>query len=82
LAQSFEAAKLDGVISIIGFLAGGREQSPSFMEVLSRSILTRGVRVSSRMQFEDMVSVPTKNLRWFIIGAFIIELSRPIRLNL
>jgi NADPH:quinone reductase-like Zn-dependent oxidoreductase len=55
IAQSLEATRLDGLISIIGFLAGGAEQCPSFMEILSRNVLVRGVLVGSRQQFEDMV---------------------------
>jgi NADPH:quinone reductase-like Zn-dependent oxidoreductase len=50
IAQSLEATKLDGVISIIGFLAGGAEQSPNFMEILSRGVLVKGVLVGSRQQ--------------------------------
>jgi NADPH:quinone reductase-like Zn-dependent oxidoreductase len=58
IAQSLEATKFDGLISIIGFLSGGAEKCPSFTEVLSRNVLARGVLVGSRLQFEEMVRGP------------------------
>jgi len=55
LAQSFKAIAYEGVISIIGFLAGGRaDQAPSFLDVLSHIATVRGVFVGSRLQFEEM----------------------------
>ncbi len=57
-SQSLEAARLDGIISIIGFLAGGAEQGPSFMNILSRNIIVRGVLVGSGLRFEDMAGGP------------------------
>jgi NADPH:quinone reductase-like Zn-dependent oxidoreductase len=59
IAQSLEATKLDSIISTIDFLAGGAEQSPSFMEILSCGVLVRVVLVGSRQQFEEMVGSPT-----------------------
>ncbi|KAG9236345.1 hypothetical protein BJ875DRAFT_232267 [Amylocarpus encephaloides] len=55
LAQSFNAIKIDGVISIIGFLGGvGKEKQPSFLEPLNHICNLRGVLVGNRVQFEDM----------------------------
>jgi NADPH:quinone reductase-like Zn-dependent oxidoreductase len=62
LAQSLEATKMDGVISVVGFLAGVGEQSPSYMEILSRGVLVRGVLVGSRLEFEEMVGPLINNL--------------------
>ena len=56
MAQSLEAVKIDGVISIIGFLAEAEKKQPSFLEILNRIIIVRGALVGSRMQFEEMAS--------------------------
>jgi NADPH:quinone reductase-like Zn-dependent oxidoreductase len=55
LAQSLKAVQIDGVISIIGFVAGSTaEKAPSFLSLLSNFCCVRGVSVGSRAQFEDM----------------------------
>jgi NADPH:quinone reductase-like Zn-dependent oxidoreductase len=55
LAQSLKAVHIDGVISIIGFVAGmTAEKPPSFLTLLSNFCCVRGVSVGSRAQFEDM----------------------------
>ncbi|MCJ1399878.1 hypothetical protein MMC11_003081 [Xylographa trunciseda] len=54
ITQSFNAIKIEGVISIIGFLAGKAKEEPSFLEVLQHTCVVRGVFVGSRAQFEDM----------------------------
>ena len=56
MEQSLNAVKIDGVISIIGFLGGGADNQPSFLDVLSHVCLVRGIYVGSRVQFEEMVS--------------------------
>ena len=38
MAQSLKAVKIDGVITIIGFLGGFSKDQPTFLEVLVRSI--------------------------------------------
>jgi NADPH:quinone reductase-like Zn-dependent oxidoreductase len=57
LTQSFEAIKIDGVISIIGFVAQSGEKPPSFIDVLSHIATVRGALVGSRTQFEEMASI-------------------------
>ena len=52
MQQSLNAIKLDGVISIIGFL--GQGQRPGMLEALMHGCITRGILAGSRMQFEDM----------------------------
>lgn len=55
MAQSLKAIKLDGVISVIGFVGGNAEKEPSFLEALSNICTVRGLFVGSRVQHEDMV---------------------------
>lgn len=52
--QSFQAIKIDGTISIIGFVGGDSPNQPSFMDILGKICTVRGVYVGSRLQFEDM----------------------------
>lgn len=54
MAQSLKAVKIDGVISIIGFLGGMAEKQPSFLDALNNVCVVRGILVGSRQQFEDM----------------------------
>ena len=55
LSQSLKAIKIDGVISIIGFLGGvGGKGAPSFLDVLAKVCTVRGVLAGSRQQMEDM----------------------------
>ncbi|KAI9878168.1 MAG: hypothetical protein M1830_001737 [Pleopsidium flavum] len=54
LAQSLKAVRIDGVIDLIGFLAGTGGQEPGFLGVLTSTCMVRGVQVGSRLQFEEM----------------------------
>jgi NADPH:quinone reductase-like Zn-dependent oxidoreductase len=54
MKQSLNAVKIDGVISIIGFLGGMTKDQPSFLDCLNNICIVRGVLVGSRVQFEDM----------------------------
>lgn len=54
MKQSLEAIKMEGVISIIGFLGGMTRDAPSFVDCLNRVCTVRGVLVGSRLQFEAM----------------------------
>ncbi|KAL8736866.1 MAG: hypothetical protein Q9181_002257 [Wetmoreana brouardii] len=55
MAESLKAIRVNGCISIIGFLGGPpTEQQPTFLECLSHECVVRGVYVGSRMIFEDM----------------------------
>jgi NADPH:quinone reductase-like Zn-dependent oxidoreductase len=55
MRQSLNAIKIDGIISVIGFLGGASaEEQPSTLEALSTVSTIRGVFVGSRQQFEDM----------------------------
>ncbi|RDW80669.1 putative alcohol dehydrogenase-4 [Coleophoma crateriformis] len=54
MAQSLKAIRMDGVISIIGFVGGEEEKQPTFLETLSNICTVRGIFVGSRAQMEDM----------------------------
>lgn len=54
MAQSLKAIRIDGVISVIGFLGGMGEKEPSFLDALMNLCTVRGVLVGSRVQFEEM----------------------------
>ena len=58
MRQSLNAVKIDGVISIIGFLGGASgEKQPSFLDCLNHICTVRGILVGNRVQFEQMVNV-------------------------
>ncbi|CAD6448710.1 aa8abae2-8209-40f0-a2b6-d5b51edec369 [Sclerotinia trifoliorum] len=55
MAQSLNAVRFEGVISVIGFLSGAAEEKePSFLECLTKNCIVRGIVVGSRELFEDM----------------------------
>ena len=55
MKQSLNAIAIDGVISIIGFLGGGKvDNPPGFLDCLMHIATVRGVLVGSRQQFEEM----------------------------
>lgn len=55
MKQSLDAIAVDGIISIIGFVAGDHaEKEPSFLECLSKICTVRGLLVGSRVQMEEM----------------------------
>ncbi len=54
MKQSLNAIKIEGVISIIGFLGGAPKDQPSFLECLNHLCIVRGILVGSRLQFEEM----------------------------
>jgi NADPH:quinone reductase-like Zn-dependent oxidoreductase len=64
MKQSLEAVKLEGVISIIGFLGGMTNDAPSFLDCLTHVCTVRGVIVGSRLQFEAMNrSIDANNIK-------------------
>jgi NADPH:quinone reductase-like Zn-dependent oxidoreductase len=54
MAQSLKAIRIDGVISIIGFIGGFSKDQPTFLECLNNLCTVRGLLVGSRQQFEEM----------------------------
>lgn len=61
LAQSLKAIAIDGVISIIGFIAGQTKEQPTFLECLTNMCTVRGILVGSRLQMEDMCAAIEAN---------------------
>lgn len=56
LAQSFKAIKYEGVISVIGFLGGGKDKDqPTILDTLSNICTVRGVYVGSKELMKDMI---------------------------
>ncbi|KAF2396618.1 zinc-binding alcohol dehydrogenase-like protein [Trichodelitschia bisporula] len=56
LKQSLNCIKLDGIISLIGFVGGNsKEPEPSFLEALAHVCTVRAVFVGSRLQMEEMI---------------------------
>ncbi|KAI9738308.1 MAG: hypothetical protein M1834_008806 [Cirrosporium novae-zelandiae] len=53
IKQSLDAVRIDGQITIIGFV-GGKGEEPSFLEPLNHCCIVRGILVGSRELFEDM----------------------------
>ncbi|KAJ0162024.1 Zinc-type alcohol dehydrogenase-like protein, partial [Colletotrichum tanaceti] len=57
VAQSLKAVKLEGVISVIGFLSigdAGAGEQPTLLDALNNICTIRGIFVGSRQQFEQM----------------------------
>ncbi|KAL4901281.1 hypothetical protein BDW74DRAFT_160145 [Aspergillus multicolor] len=55
LRQSLNAIKLEGVISLVGFLSGQTNDLPDMMQAFAGLCIVRGVVVGSKQQFEAMV---------------------------
>ena len=54
MAQSLNAIKISGVITIIGFVGGFTKDQPGFIDCLNHLCTARGILVGSRTQMEDM----------------------------
>lgn len=54
MSQSLNAVKVDGLISVIGFISGDSKEQPTFMDALTKICNIRGLLVGSRDQFEAM----------------------------
>ena len=59
LAKSVNAARVDGLVSVIGVLASGSGLDP--IRVLMKSLRLQGIFVGSRQMFEDMNRAITAN---------------------
>jgi D-arabinose 1-dehydrogenase-like Zn-dependent alcohol dehydrogenase len=60
MKQSLDAIKMDGVISVIGFL--GQGEQPGMLEALMHGCIIRGILVGSRLQFEEM-NIDANNIK-------------------
>ncbi|KAM5351157.1 hypothetical protein ACJ41O_003880 [Fusarium nematophilum] len=55
MRQSLNSVRIDGVITIVGFVGGvDQDKQPGFLENLNHLCTTRGILVGSRTQMEDM----------------------------
>ncbi|KOC18722.1 putative quinone oxidoreductase [Aspergillus flavus AF70] len=55
MKESLKAIKIDGVISMVGFVAGSPAvDQPSLMDTVFHVCTVRGIAVGSRIQFEEM----------------------------
>ncbi|KAL5359440.1 hypothetical protein BJX96DRAFT_164434 [Aspergillus floccosus] len=55
LEQSLKCIKMDGIISVIGFLGSSDAPQPGLLDALSHICTVRGVYVGSRAMFKDMI---------------------------
>lgn len=63
MSQSLKSVKIEGVITIIGFVGGFKaENEPGFMENLTRLCTTRGILVGNRVLMEDMCRAIEANI--------------------
>lgn len=61
MAQSLEAVRLEGTITIIGFVGGFGGDQPGFAECLNKQCTTRGVLVGNRTLMEEMCAAIEAN---------------------
>jgi len=54
MKQSVASIKLDGVISVIGFIGGEAKELPTLLDCWINLFTARGIWVGSRLQMEDM----------------------------
>ena len=55
MAQSLKAIKVDGHISIIGYIGGSSKNQPTFLDCLNSVCIVRGIIVGNRQQLEDLI---------------------------
>ncbi|KAM0123724.1 hypothetical protein ACHAP3_010906 [Botrytis cinerea] len=64
MTQSIKSIRIDGVISVIGWLSKADEKEPSFLETVSKVFTVRGLFVGSRAMFEEMnAAIDATNLK-------------------
>lgn len=61
MEQSLKAIRIEGVISIIGFVGGATAEQPGFLECLMHQCIVRGLSVGNRYQMEDMCAAIEAN---------------------
>ena len=75
MEQSMQAIKMEGVISVIGFVGGQPgEKQPSTLDALTHVCTIRGLMVGSRLQFQDMnKAIDAHNIKPIISETFPFE---------
>ncbi|KAJ4301678.1 hypothetical protein N0V90_003771 [Kalmusia sp. IMI 367209] len=76
MAQSLKAVKIEGVISIIGFIGGNTKNQPSFLDALNNLCTVRGLLVGSRRQFEEMNAAIEANDIHPVVDEKVFELAQ------
>jgi NADPH:quinone reductase-like Zn-dependent oxidoreductase len=62
MQQSVESVKLDGIISVVGFVGGEGEGLPTLLDTWMRLFTARGLWVGSRAQMDEMCRAIEANL--------------------
>lgn len=62
MKQSVDSIKLDGIISVVGFVGGEAKELPSLLDCWINLFTARGLWVGSRLQMEDMCQAIEANL--------------------
>ncbi|RAO72417.1 uncharacterized protein BHQ10_008429 [Talaromyces amestolkiae] len=62
MQQSVESVKLDGVISVVGFVGGEGDGLPTLLDTWTKLFTARGLWVGSRAQMEEMCKAIEGNL--------------------
>jgi len=75
MTQSLKAVQIDGVIDIIGVIAGEEKNPPTFLETLTNICIVRGIFVGSKMQMEDMCAAIEANNIQPIVDEKVFELK-------
>jgi len=78
MAQSMKAIKMEGVISVIGFVGGGPgEKQPSTLDALTHMCTIRGILVGSKAQFNDMnAAIDANNIHPVVDKTFPFEQAK------
>lgn len=65
MSQSFAAASIGCVISVIGYIGGDATATPAtFIDCLKKACIVRGIQIGSRSQLENMVrAVEANNIK-------------------
>lgn len=60
MRQSLKCVKMEGVVSVIGYVGGmssgpGQEKSPELLDTLTGASIVRGIQIGSKEQMLDMI---------------------------
>ena len=75
MEQSLKAVKMEGIITVIGFVGGaGGEKQPSTLDTLTYTCTVRGILVGSKQQFNEMNrAIDVNNIRPVVDKTFKFE---------
>jgi NADPH:quinone reductase-like Zn-dependent oxidoreductase len=55
MRQSLRALRMEGVMSVVGFIGGQKGEQPGLFETLLHGVVVRGILIGSRTQFENLI---------------------------